>query len=302
LLLIGILLLPGNPAERSILQYTHVCCDTWLRRWFFLSAGSCLKPVWDKLTCVQQVVDSTIAKALKLVNDDTTLEVMNMSSNTTPSIGIVGGTGDLGRGLALRLAKAGHAVLVGSRKPEQAVEAAEALTAELASRGVAHQPIEGLDNVSAAQRGDIVFVTVPFGAHTPTLESIKDAVQGKVLVDVTVPLVPPRVARVQLPPEGSAGMIAQTLLGEAVQVVSALQNVAAAHLQADMDIPCDVLVTGNEKTARQTVIDLIEAMGMRGFHAGLIHNAAAAEALTSVLININKQYKTHAGLRLTGIE
>jgi len=225
-----------------------------------------------------------------------------MSSNTTSAIGIVGGTGDLGRGLALRLAKAGHAVLVGSRKPEQAVEAAEALTAELASRGVAHQPIEGLDNVSAAERGDIVFVTVPFGAHTPTLESIKDAVQGKVLVDVTVPLVPPRVARVQLPPEGSAGMIAQTLLGEEVQVVSALQNVAAAHLQADMDIPCDVLVSGNEKTARQSVIDLIEAMGMRGFHAGLIHNAAAAEALTSVLININKQYKTHAGLRLTGIE
>ena len=126
--------------------------------------------------------------------------------------------------------------------------------------------------------------------------------QGKVLVDVTVPLVPPRVARVQLPPEGSAGMIAQTLLGEAVQVVSAFQNVAAAHLQADMEIPCDVLVTGNEKTARQTVIDLIEAIGMRGFHAGLIHNAAAAEALTSVLININKQYKTHAGLRLTGID
>jgi predicted dinucleotide-binding enzyme len=97
-------------------------------------------------------------------------------------------------------------------------------------------------------------------------------------------------------------VIAQTLLGEEVQVVSALQNVAAAHLQADMDIPCDVLVTGNEKAARQSVIDLIEAMGMRGFHAGLIHNAAAAEALTSVLININKQYKTHAGLRLTGIE
>ena len=134
------------------------------------------------------------------------------------------------------------------------------------------------------------------------MESIRDAVEGKILVDVTVPLVPPRVARVQLPPEGSAGVIAQTLLGEEVQVVSAFQNVAAAHLQADMEIPCDVLVTGNEKTARQAVIDLIEAIGMRGFHAGLIHNAAAAEALTSVLININKQYKTHAGLRLTGID
>ena len=225
-----------------------------------------------------------------------------MSSNTSPSIGIVGGTGDLGRGLALRLATAGHAIWVGSRKADQALEASDALKAELASRGVAEPTIEGMDNVAAAERGDVVFVTVPFGAHTPTLESIREAVQGKVLVDVTVPLVPPRVARVQLPPEGSAGMIAQTLLGEAVQVVSAFQNVAAAHLQADMEIPCDVLVTGNEKTARQTVIDLIEAIGMRGFHAGLIHNAAAAEALTSVLININKQYKTHAGLRLTGID
>ena len=85
-------------------------------------------------------------------------------------------------------------------------------------------------------------------------------------------------------------------------MVSAFQNVAAAHLQADMEIPCDVLVTGNDKPARQTVIDLIESMGMRGFHAGLINNAAAAEALTSILININKQYKTHAGLRLTGID
>ena len=131
-----------------------------------------------------------------------------MSSNTTLSIGIVGGTGDLGRGLALRLAKAGHTVLVGSRKSEQAVEVADALNAELASRGVTPQCIEGLDNVSAAKRGDIVFVTVPFGAQTPTLESIKSVIQGKVLVDVTVPLVPPRVARVQLPPEGSAGMIA----------------------------------------------------------------------------------------------
>ena len=225
-----------------------------------------------------------------------------MSSNTSPSIGIVGGTGDLGRGLALRLATAGHAIWVGSRKAEQAHEVADALKAELLSRGVAEPEIAGMDNVAAAERGDIVFVTVPFGAHTPTLESIRDSVEGKILVDVTVPLVPPRVARVQLPPEGSAGVIAQTLLGEEVQVVSAFQNVAAAHLQADMEIPCDVLVTGNEKTARQAVIDLIEAIGMRGFHAGLIHNAAAAEALTSVLININKQYKTHAGLRLTGID
>ena len=225
-----------------------------------------------------------------------------MSSNTKPSIGIVGGTGDLGRGLALRLAKAGHPLIIGSRNAEQAVASAEAVAAELAERGIAPPAISGADNAATAQQGDIVFVTVPFGAHQPTLESIRDAVQGKVVVDVTVPLVPPKVARVQLPTEGSAGQIAQTLLGEAVHVVSAFQNVAAAHLQADMEIPCDVLVTGNDKPARQTVIDLIESMGMRGFHAGLINNAAAAEALTSILININKQYKTHAGLRLTGID
>ena len=225
-----------------------------------------------------------------------------MSSNTKPSIGIVGGTGDLGRGLAVRLAKAGHPLIIGSRNAEQAVSSAEAVSAVLADRGIEHPAISGADNVATAQQGDIVFVTVPFGAHQPTLESIRDAVQGKVVVDVTVPLVPPKVARVQLPAEGSAGQIAQTLLGEAVHVVSAFQNVAAAHLQADMEIPCDVLVTGNEKFARQSVIDLIESMGMRGFHAGLINNAAAAEALTSILININKQYKTHAGLRLTGID
>ena len=225
-----------------------------------------------------------------------------MSSNSKPSIGIVGGTGDLGRGLAVRLAKAGHSLIIGSRNAEQAVSSAEAVSAVLADRGIAHPAISGADNVATAQQGEIVFVTVPFGAHQPTLESIRDAVQGKVVVDVTVPLVPPKVARVQLPAEGSAGQIAQALLGEAVQVVSAFQNVAAAHLQADMEIPCDVLVTGNDKPARQTVIDLIESMGMRGFHAGLINNAAAAEALTSILININKQYKTHAGLRLTGID
>lgn len=225
-----------------------------------------------------------------------------MSSNTKPSIGIVGGTGDLGRGLAVRLAKAGHSLIIGSRNAEQAVSSAEAVSAVLADRGIAHPAISGADNVATAQQGEIVFVTVPFGAHQPTLESIRDAVQGKVVVDVTVPLVPPKVARVQLPAEGSAGQIAQALLGEAVHVVSAFQNVAAAHLQADMEIPCDVLVTGNDKPARQTVIDLIESMGMRGFHAGLINNAAAAEALTSILININKQYKTHAGLRLTGID
>ena len=124
--------------------------------------------------------------------------------------------------------------------------------------------------------------------------------QGKILVDVTVPLVPPKVARVQLPEEGSAGQIAQNLLGESVRVVSAFQNVAAHHLQEGHGIECDVLVTGDDKDAREQVIELVAAAGMRGFHAGPIANAAAAEALTSVLITINRQYKCHAGISITG--
>ena len=115
-----------------------------------------------------------------------------MSSNTKPSIGIVGGTGDLGRGLAVRLAKAGHPLIIGSRNAEQAVSSAEAVSAVLADRGIEHPAISGADNVATAQQGEVVFVTVPFGAHQPTLESIRDAVQGKVVVDVTVPLVPPQ--------------------------------------------------------------------------------------------------------------
>lgn len=177
-----------------------------------------------------------------------------------------------------------------------------ALTEKFTTAAGAPVAVSAATNESAAAAADVVFVTVPFAAHTPTLEGIKSAVVGKVVVDVTVPLVPPKVARVQLPPEGSAGQIAQALLGESVYVVSALQNVAAHHLDSDDDIDCDVLVTGNEKAARQTVIDMLSDIGLTGYHAGLINNAAAAEALTSLLININKQYKTYAGIRITGID
>jgi hypothetical protein len=131
---------------------------------------------------------------------------------------------------------------------------------------------------------------------------VKAALQGKILIDVTVPLVPPKVARVQLPPAGSAGQIAQELLGEEVAVVSAFQNVAAAHLREGSGVECDVLVCGNKKAAREEVIKLVEAAGMRGFHAGMINNAAAAEALTSVLIIINKQYGCHAGIKISGLD
>lgn len=217
------------------------------------------------------------------------------------TVGIVGGTGDLGAGLARRLARAGFKVIIGSRHESQAQVAAESLKALAESSGWGSLQVSGADNSDAATAADLVFVTVPFSAHSATLESIHEAVQGKVVVDVTVPLVPPKVARVQLPDGGSAGQIAQATLGENVRVVSAMQNVAAAHLNSDNTIDCDVLVTGNNKEARQQVIDMLETIDVKGFHAGMINNAAAAEALTSVLININKQYKTHAGIRLTGV-
>jgi NADPH-dependent F420 reductase len=219
-----------------------------------------------------------------------------------PTIGIVGGTGDLGGGLARRWAKAGYRVLIGSRREESAREAAEKLEAQAGEAGWERCDVEGLENSAAAQRADLVVVTVPFASQADTLRAISAAVQGKIVIDVTVPLVPPKVARVQMPAEGSAGQIAQDMLGEDVHVVSAFQNVAAAHLQTDDPIACDVLVCGNSKDARQEVIDLMAAIGMRGVHAGLINNAAAAEALTSVLINLNRQYKTHTGIRITGID
>ena len=142
---------------------------------------------------------------------------------------------------------------------------------------------------------------MPYAHHRSTLEGVKPALDGKILIDVTVPLRPPKVGTVQLPEAGSAAQEAQNFLGEAVKVVSAFQNVAAHHLQEGHGIDCDVLVAGDDKDARDQVIKLVEAAGMRGFSAGPVANSAAAEALTSVLIQINRQFKCHAGIRISGI-
>ncbi|MDP4917189.1 MAG: NADPH-dependent F420 reductase, partial [Haliea sp.] len=206
-----------------------------------------------------------------------------------------------GTGLARRWAQAGYRVIIGSRTQEKAEQAANDLREVMAARG-ASAVVESMENLAAAEAANIVVITVPFSHQKSTLELVAPALQGKILIDVTVPLVPPRVARVQLPPEGSAGQIAQDLLGETVDVVSAFQNVAAAHLQDEGAVDCDVLVCGNKKEARAEVITLVEAAGLRGFHAGMIANAAAAEALTSVLITINKQYSCHAGIRISGLD
>ncbi len=218
-------------------------------------------------------------------------------ADTRPTLAILGGTGDLGWGLAVRWLKAGYDIVIGSRAAEKAEDAAKKL-AEYNFSGT----VRGLDNAEAAAAADIVVLTVPFANHQVMLEAVHHAVQGKIFIDVTVPLVPPKVSRVQLPPGGCAAKVSQEFLGEDVRVVSAFQNVAADHLShVEHDIDCDVLVCGNDKSARQTVLDLVEAAGMRGWHAGPIDNSAVAEALTSVLIFLNRTYKIDgAGIRITG--
>jgi hypothetical protein len=206
-------------------------------------------------------------------------------------IAIIGGTGKLGAAIARRLAKTGHTVLIGSRT----VESAQRCATEL-DFGIC-----GFSNADAAQEANIIIVTVPFGAQEATLAEIAQHCAGKIVVDTTVPLVPPKVMRVQLPPEGSAAVRAEALLGEGVTVVSAFHNVAAHKLATDEDVDCDVLVFGDDKLARETVVGLAGDMGLRAFHAGALQNSAAAEALTSILIFINKNYNAgDAGIRITG--
>ena len=225
-----------------------------------------------------------------------------MNAIKLPVLAILGGTGDLGTGLARRWAAAGYQVIIGSRTQDKAQAALSDLSRVMAERGVTSLNVRAMENLAAAQAADIVALTVPFSHQSSTLEAVRAALEGKILIDVTVPLVPPKVARVQMPPQGSAGQIAQALLGEGVRVVSAFQNVAAHHLQEGHGLDCDVLVCGDSKEARAEVVKLVEAAGMRGIHAGSIANAAAVEALTSVLIFINKQYSTQAGIRVTGLE
>lgn len=216
----------------------------------------------------------------------------------TYTIGVLGGTGQEGSGLALRLAKAGHTVILGSRDPAKATAVAEQMKAEIASASVS-----GASNKEAAAAADIVMLTVPFSAQRATVEDVRGELSGKLLVDATVPLVPPKVARVQLPPEGSAVAAIQRLLGESVRVVSAFQNVSAHQLKdPSHSIECDVLICGDDVAAREIVVGLAADIGLRGIHAGPIVNSAAAEALTSILIAINMRYKSQgAGIRITGI-
>ena len=212
------------------------------------------------------------------------------------TIAILGGTGDLGTGLAIRWSKAGYKIIIGSRT----LAKAQAAVADLENISPT-TPASAMENADAASAGDIVVLTVPAEHQISTLESVKSGLSGKILIDVTVPLVPPKVGTVQLPLEGSAGKRAQDFLGDDVQVVTAFQNVAAHLLKEEIGIECDVLVAGNKRSARDKVIQLAEEAGMTGWHAGPIENSAAAEALTSVLIQINRRHDiAHSGLQIVG--
>jgi 8-hydroxy-5-deazaflavin:NADPH oxidoreductase len=212
-------------------------------------------------------------------------------SSRKSTIAIIGGTGKLGAALAYRLGRAGRRVIIGSR----AVASAEAKAAELG------HGLTGMANADAAAAGDVLIVTVPFAAQEQTLMDIAPHATGKIVCDTTVPLVPPKVMRVQLPPEGSAALRAKGLLGDGVTVVSAFHNVAGHKLATDADIGCDVLVFGDDKAARQVIVDLADEIGLRGLHAGALANSVAAEAMTSVLIFMNKTYRVDgAGIRITG--
>jgi NADPH-dependent F420 reductase len=213
------------------------------------------------------------------------------------TIAVIGGTGKEGRGLALRWAAAGQTVVIGSRQAEKA----QATAAEL-NQIVGKDNVSGLANRDAAAAANVVVLSVPYAAHRDILADIRDACQGKVLIDVTVPLNPQDPKRIQVPPAGSATAEAQQVLGDGVRVVGAFHNVSAVKLpRLDQPLDCDVLVVGNDHAAKEVAMDLARLAGMAAYDAGALDNAVAVEGLTAILIGINVRYKVKGvGIHITG--
>ena len=213
---------------------------------------------------------------------------------------MIGGTGAEGSGLALRWAAAGYPILIGSRSRDKAQAAAAELGALLPAKGAA---IEGATNAAAAAAADVVVLSVPYDSQNGILQQIRAGCQGKTVVSVVVPLKPPRVSRVWRPPAGSAAEEAQALLGEDARLVAAFQNISATHLRdLSHSVDCDILITGDDKEAKQTAIELAQAAGMRGIDAGPLVNSSVSEGLTAVLIGINARHRVKgSGIRVTGV-
>jgi 8-hydroxy-5-deazaflavin:NADPH oxidoreductase len=217
----------------------------------------------------------------------------------TGTIAVVGGTGAEGSAIALRLGHAGYRVVIGTRDASKGARICEELNGILGRAAV-----QCATNVEAARTAEIVVLTVPYIAQISTTTELRAALEGKILIDATVPLQPPKVSNAQLPAGGSAVAAVQRMLGDGVRVVSAFQNVAAHKLrQLGTDVGCDVLVCGDDAASRGVTLALIAKMGLRGLDAGPICNSAAAEALTSILIFLNRKHKVAgSGIKITGLD
>ena len=216
-------------------------------------------------------------------------------------IPIIGGTGALGYGLALRWARAGEPIVIGSREASRAEEAAERVRAE-----VDGAQVEGLQNGDAAKRGPIVFLTVPFRAQSETLNNLKDALaEGQLLVDCTVPTaaaVSGKASRTLGVWQGSAAQQAEEMVPDGVTVISALHTVSAPRLAGGDPLDEDILICGDRKADKARVARLIERIdGLRAVNAGALEMARIVETLTPMLISINVRYKARAGLRITDL-
>ncbi len=216
-------------------------------------------------------------------------------------IPIIGGTGALGYGLAVRWARAGREIVIGSRKADRAAEAAEKIAAE-----VPDAKVEGLENGEAAKRGPIVFLTVPFRAQSETLNNLREHLaEGQLLVDCTVPMaaaVSGKATRTLGVWQGSAAQQAQEMVPDGVTVISALHTVSAAALADGTELDEDILVCGERKADKARVARLIqEIQGLRAVNAGALETARIVETLTPMLISINTRYKAHAGVKITGL-
>lgn len=213
-------------------------------------------------------------------------------------IAVVGGTGKEGSGLAMRWARAGHEVTIGSRDAVRAKEKAAEMSAACGST------LHGDANEGAVANAEIVILSIPYPAHSATLKELASALQGKIAVDITVPLQPPMVREVHPPAGQAAALEAKEILGDGVRLVAGMHHVSAAHL-ADFDhvIDCDVLVVSDDQEAKEITMGIVRDLPMRPIDAGVLRNAIALESLTPVLLSINKTYKAPgAGLRITNVE
>jgi len=220
------------------------------------------------------------------------------SNETKPIIAIVGGTGKEGKGLALRWAKAGYKVIIGSREYEKAEKVKNELNVLLNNFTIFADT-----NENAVEKAEVIVITVPYGAHRSILESLKESIRGKVIIDVTVPLVPPEITKVQMPIDGSASQEALKILGSGSRIISAFQNISYDLLMNNEEIQCDVFVCASDQEARMIGLTLVKDAGLTGWDAGPLENSVIAEGLTSILIGLNKKYGSKsAGIKITGID